>query len=169
MTAPLCDNRGQVRYYIGCQLDVTGLVEEGRGIESFAHLLAEDRDDEQQRIHQGNNSHVMGTHAKDPMRALGELGQTLSLDESDMIHSHSRVDSMRDDLSIAGSTLGASINRRDNMSRTSTRRVLGEDEHQREDGEWALSSTGPSGKLPGVYQNVTRSFLTRNLHYDLSR
>ena len=157
MAAPLCDNRGRVRYYIGCQLDVTGLVDGGRGIESFANLLAEDRYDEEQRKHQGNNSHITGTHAKDPMRALGELGQTLSLDESDMIHSHSRRNSMRDDLSIAGSTVGASINRRENISRTSTRRVLGEDEHQREDGEWALSSTGPSGKLPGVYQNVTHS------------
>lgn len=156
-----------MRYYIGCQLDVTGLVEEGRGIESFAHLLAEDRYDEQQRKHQGNNSHTLGTNTKDPMKALGELGQTLSLDESDMVHSHSRRDSMRDDLSIAGSMVGASVNRRENISRTSTRRVLGEDEHQCEDGEWVLSSTVLSGKLPGVYQNVTYPFLIRVVYFNL--
>jgi hypothetical protein len=39
MSAPLYDDRGAVRYFIGAQIDVTGLIEEGMGIESFRALL----------------------------------------------------------------------------------------------------------------------------------
>lgn len=169
MAAPLCDNRGRVRYYIGCQLDVTGLVEEGRGVESFAHLLAEDRHQEQQQERQGNGGPITGSHTKDPMKTLGELGQMLSLDESNLIHNPSQRNSMCDDVSIAGSMVGRPNSRRENTSRNSTRRVLGEDEHQREDGDWALSSTGLSGKLPGVYQNVNQSSLIRKAYSNLPK
>ena len=42
MCAPLFDDKGIVRYFIGAQVDVSGLVEEGRGIESFRALLQSD-------------------------------------------------------------------------------------------------------------------------------
>lgn len=39
MTAPLCDSRGKVRYYIGAQVDVSGLVKECAELESLQRLL----------------------------------------------------------------------------------------------------------------------------------
>ena len=47
MCAPLYDNRGVVRYFIGAQVDVSGLVEDGKGIESFEKLLMEERQREE--------------------------------------------------------------------------------------------------------------------------
>lgn len=39
MTAPLCDSRGQVRYFIGAQVDVSGLVKESAELEGYQRLL----------------------------------------------------------------------------------------------------------------------------------
>lgn len=39
MCSPLYDDKGRVRYFIGAQIDVSHLVVEGRGIESFRQLL----------------------------------------------------------------------------------------------------------------------------------
>jgi hypothetical protein len=39
MIAPLCDSRGVVRYHIGAQVDVSGLVKECAELESFQRLL----------------------------------------------------------------------------------------------------------------------------------
>lgn len=43
MCAPLYDNKGAVRYFIDAQVDVSGLIEAGRGLESFEKLLSEER------------------------------------------------------------------------------------------------------------------------------
>jgi hypothetical protein len=42
MCAPLFDDKGKVRYFIGAQVDVTGLVENGAGVESFRAFLQKD-------------------------------------------------------------------------------------------------------------------------------
>jgi hypothetical protein len=42
MIAPLYDNKGRIRYFIGCQIDITNLVDEGRGLDSFQRLLAKE-------------------------------------------------------------------------------------------------------------------------------
>jgi hypothetical protein len=39
MTAPLCDSRGKIRYFIGAQVDVSGLVKECAELESLQRLL----------------------------------------------------------------------------------------------------------------------------------
>ncbi|KAI4236936.1 MAG: hypothetical protein LQ349_002219 [Xanthoria aureola] len=41
MIAPLCDSRGQIRYHIGAQVDVSGLVKDCTDLESFQQLLSE--------------------------------------------------------------------------------------------------------------------------------
>ena len=43
MLAPLYDSNGGVRYFLGSQIDVTALIDNGRGLDSFAELLAQDR------------------------------------------------------------------------------------------------------------------------------
>ncbi|KAL9604871.1 MAG: hypothetical protein Q9219_000319 [cf. Caloplaca sp. 3 TL-2023] len=39
MVAPLCDSRGQIRYHIGAQVDVSGLVKDCTDLESFQQLV----------------------------------------------------------------------------------------------------------------------------------
>lgn len=149
LTAPLYDNRGTVRYFIGAQIDVSGLIEDGRGLDSFAQHLAERRSDRNRDSDQSNDS-----ISQRPLRVLGEFGQMLSLGESSVFQNHSRTSSMQDNAS--------SISYRGNHSRQEqiprrTRRVLGnddDDDEGKDKNPWTLSSVGPSGKLPGVYQNV---------------
>ena len=43
MIAPLCDSRGQIRYFIGAQVDVSGLVKDCTELESFHRLVADQR------------------------------------------------------------------------------------------------------------------------------
>ena len=153
MCAPLYDNRGSVRYFIGAQVDVSGLIEDGRGIESFEKLLMEERQREESRQTLRDSSGSAGANIKDPLKTLGELGQMLSYEESTTIQSHSRSNSLRDDASINGNGhRGMHPYRRDIQSRGG-RRVLGDD--QPEDDAWAPVPSSLSGKLPGVYQNVS--------------
>ncbi|KAK0388497.1 hypothetical protein NLU13_4741 [Sarocladium strictum] len=42
MVAPLMDSRGIVRYHIGAQVDVSGLVKSRAGLESFSRMIEED-------------------------------------------------------------------------------------------------------------------------------
>ncbi len=148
LTAPLYDNRGSARYFIGAQIDVSGLIHEGRGLDSFERLLLESRPNWNRDSEQSDES-----YSQKHLRALNEFGQMLSLDEASLfLKQHSRASSVDNSSSVYRSP----PNRPDRMRQP--RRVLGtEDEDSRPD-EWALSSMGPSGRLPGVYQNVSLHF-----------
>jgi PAS domain S-box-containing protein len=127
--APLYDNKGRVRYFIGCQIDVTNLVEGGRGLESFEQLLEHYRSES----HSGKRPSISSTDA------LGALGRLLSEEEMDEIRQQAE---------------GKHISDKTVSSRPSTaRRRLGVDEPP-EKSLWAPVHYGPSGRLPGVYQNV---------------
>ena len=80
MIAPLYDNKGQVRYFLGCQIDVSSLIEGGRGLESFAQLLSQDR----------SESRFGNRVERDPKHALGELGQMISEEESHIMRNQPR-------------------------------------------------------------------------------
>lgn len=132
MIAPLYDNKGQVRYFLGCQVDVSPLIEGGRGLESFSHLLAQDRSDSR-----------FGGRNKDPKHLLGELGQVLTQNEADIVKSRSRSYSEESRPSSA------------QLRTREPRRRLGVDDSS-DRGFWPHPNLGPSGRLPGVYQNVSR-------------
>lgn len=146
MTAPLYDNKGTVKYFLGAQVDISGLVEEGRGLDSFERYLGENK-----RNRDSIQSFMNQRHTK----ALGELGQLLSAEESSVLEYVGEG-------SINDSDYGGSKNMRRLRGRRDPnlrlpRRVLGneDDEEQEKDkNAWAFNSLGPSGKLPGVYQNV---------------
>ena len=131
MIAPLYDNKGAVRYFLGCQIDVSSLIENGRGIDSFAQLLAQDRAE----------SRFGGRPERDPARLLGELASLLDEHEAESIGVRPRKQSID-----AGRTTPQSPAR-------SARRVLGMDEPSVR--LWPNAALGPSGRLPGVYQNVS--------------
>ncbi|KAL8926487.1 MAG: hypothetical protein Q9172_001790 [Xanthocarpia lactea] len=151
MTAPLYDNKGVVRYFIGAQVDISGLVEEGRGLDSFERYLTESRT--------RRNSDQSSSANQKHMKVLSEFSQMLSEDEISVLHGQGRSR----ESSVNGSEHGSSRNTRQTLSpprrdpnARHPRRVLGnedEDEQEMDRNAWAFTSLGPSGKLPGVYQN----------------
>ncbi len=42
MISPLYDNKWRILYFIGCQIDITNLIDEGRGLNSFQRLPAKE-------------------------------------------------------------------------------------------------------------------------------
>ncbi|KAJ5425349.1 hypothetical protein N7465_000419 [Penicillium sp. CMV-2018d] len=48
--APLCDSRGNIRYFLGAQIDVSGLVMEGAQMESFQNMQAQKEKSEFQEL-----------------------------------------------------------------------------------------------------------------------
>jgi hypothetical protein len=135
LIAPLYDNKGNVRYFLGAQVDVTHLIEGGKGIDTFEKLLANDRAEERYR----------GRSNRMPTQVLGELGQMMNDDELDAVNIRQRSQSR-------SSTPASSRNPAAPARRG--RKVLGMDDTV-ERGLWPHPSLGPSGRLPGVYQNVS--------------
>lgn len=157
MTAPLYDNRGNVRYVIGAQVDISGLIEEGRGLDSFERTL-NDRSSYHRDLDSSENGDGI---SKKSLRKLNEFGHMLSLDESSVLdRSQSRPSSVNDGVrSEVDSVRGTSRRDREYGPRQA-RRILGNEEEEQHE-SWALSSAGPSGKLPGLYQNVSSNLLVK--------
>ncbi|KAL9604551.1 MAG: hypothetical protein Q9219_000516 [cf. Caloplaca sp. 3 TL-2023] len=148
MTAPLYDNKGAVKYFLGAQIDVSGLVEEGRGLDSFETCLAENR-----RNRESGHSLAKQKY----MKALSAFGHFLSPEESTVFHGQGDTrEGSINGIEYSGlRSIRGAPGRRDLDSRP-PRRVLGneeDDELEKEKNAWAFNSLGPSGKLPGVYQN----------------
>lgn len=154
LTAPLYDNRGSVRYFIGAQVDVSGLIEDGRGLDSFERVLTESRRHRESDL---SDDAFPQKHLK----TLNEFGQMLSLDEASAFQSHSRPSSMAD--SSISYKDRQTPTRRDTTNARFPRRVLGNDDAEDQQDPFKSSSTQLSsssssllssgGKLPGVYQN----------------
>ncbi|KAK3670053.1 hypothetical protein LTR78_010084 [Recurvomyces mirabilis] len=148
MLAPLYDNKGQVRYFLGCQIDVSSLIENGRGLESFSGLLAQDRSESR-----------FGGRDRSAHNALNELGQMLSEEEGRMVGSGSGR--ARSFASAEGGKSGAQAQQQQQYQSSSTatpqrrgkRILLGMEETATERTLWPSAALGPSGRLPGVYQN----------------
>ena len=141
MIAPMYDNKGDVRYCLGCQIDISPLIEGGKGLDTFSQLLDQDR--AQSQVRNGG---------RDPINLLAELGQMLNQPEADLVRGRMRSSS------------------RGSESKKSTpspkrrpqgpRRFLSMDDSNEARPEtssgkmWPDASLGRSGRLPGVYRNV---------------
>jgi hypothetical protein len=68
MTAPLLDSRGTIRYFIGAQIDVSGLVKDGTDLEAFQHMRV-----------QADNGEAQ-SEQKDEFRELSEMFNNSELD-----------------------------------------------------------------------------------------
>ncbi|KAL8965827.1 MAG: hypothetical protein Q9197_006304, partial [Variospora fuerteventurae] len=68
MIAPLCDSRGQIRYHIGAQVDVSGLVKDCTDLESFRQLVISTTERQSQRAND-----VDGDQKKDEFQELSEM------------------------------------------------------------------------------------------------
>ena len=181
MCAPLYDDKGIVRYFIGAQVDVTGLVQEGMGIESFRTLLQNDRTDTEKDSISGNSKHHHKNNCgprslpKEALARLQELSVMFSQEESDVVNKNSRVAEDMTDTSSIKSGVPTSI-----KQRSQARRIIG-DEAALEDGlnlsQLNIRNGDPSPSLPGVYKHVSYVFclaqdpdsLTSRLQYILVR
>lgn len=75
MCAPLCDSRGTIRYFIGAQVDVSGLVKECSDLESLKRLVIMSEASEEAHTDDGKAS-------KDEFQELSEM---LNLQELDTV------------------------------------------------------------------------------------
>lgn len=62
MVTPLLDSKGQVRYFLGAQIDVSGLAKDCSGLESLRKLV--DQDEEERR----RSQHTLGSNSDTPTR-----------------------------------------------------------------------------------------------------
>ena len=70
MIAPLCDSRGKIRYFIGAQVDVSGLVRDCTDLESLQQLVVRE-----QAEHKDSNGGNVDSQqdAKDDFQDLSEM------------------------------------------------------------------------------------------------
>lgn len=72
MMAPLCDSRGTIRYSIGAQVDVSGLVKECYDLESLKRLTVI-TEHESGTTDEGNKGKDDGEGKKDEFQELSEM------------------------------------------------------------------------------------------------
>lgn len=70
MTAPLCDSRGKIRYFIGAQVDVSGLVKDCTDLESFQKLVVQQEHGDQDK---NSNNFDDQQGCKDDFQDLSEM------------------------------------------------------------------------------------------------
>ncbi|KAG9788808.1 hypothetical protein KCU88_g1660, partial [Aureobasidium melanogenum] len=157
MIAPLHDDKGNVKYHIGAQADVTGLVERGKGLVGFERYLVtqeiEKREQElNSKIGKEDPVHTQKSRA---LAKLRELSQTFDLEESAIVRSQSRSASTTRNGEEGSIGSGRRASRRliadsDPPSENEDERITANDD------TWNLGQSGPfgsSGKLPGVYDS----------------
>ena len=164
MMAPLCDSRGKIRYFIGAQVDVSGLVKDCTDMESLQRLL---EDQEGHGIHEngpqnddssgtnGINGHVddfrtgPGDEEEDEFRNLSEM---FNLGELSTVRRYGGR--MHTDKPIEDSEAGSIHKPRLLLRDSSPVQTLGGDSN-------FAGLPGPrppgrlSGKLSGVYKHVS--------------
>lgn len=132
MTAPLFDSRGTLRYFIGAQIDVSGLVKDGTELEAFQRMR------EQQ---QNGDSH------EEPKDEFQELSKMFNNTELDIVRKH------------GGNMHREVVQEQDDSSTMQSRpRVLIQDQStfdHVEEGQKA--NPNADGKLSGPYKHVSFS------------
>lgn len=163
MIAPLHDKQGKLKYQIGAQVDVTGLVEGGRALEGFQRFLNRRADDkkreEAKAKRQGSdNDQQRKSRALSKLRDLSEM---FDLEESAIVQAHSRSNSLDreddDNRSIGSVDRSRRVYVDPDASDEDDDEEDGEQEQLAKSGEnWTLGDAGDgrlSGKLPGVYDS----------------
>lgn len=155
MIAPLHDNKGNVKYHIGAQVDVTRLVEKGKGFDALERYLVmqeiEKRDKEINSFSNKGDQHE--TRKSRSLAKLRDLSEMFDLEESAVVRSHSRSSSFTPDdgeRSI-GSGRRVVLGESDSASENDS-----QEEPGNEDKTWNLAQSGKSGlsgTLPGVYDS----------------
>lgn len=150
MVAPLCDSRGKIRYFIGAQVDVSGLVKNPE-MESMLRLLEENDNEESQ-----NGSHSRkNPEMKDEFQELSEM-----LNQSELATVRKTGGRMHRETTEDDDAQSIMSHR----PRLLLRETSNGDTHD----HYTRPNNWSSGVLSGVYQNVcfslpsTAMFLTRS-------
>ncbi|CAK3957028.1 K+-channel ERG [Lecanosticta acicola] len=157
LITPLKDHRNAVRYFLGAQIDVSSLIRDGNGLESFARLLHGKNEEREER----------GSVSGDDMRGAAswrELTLWLSEEERESVRNRESTTtttapatsfvSQKGPASVRSAAAGGGGRPTPDRSRNS-RVVLGMDETPAQGPPplWPKANLGSSGRLPGVYQN----------------
>lgn len=154
MVAPLCDSRGKIRYYIGAQVDVSGLAKDCTDLESLQKLVVQEQEQQQRQV--GNGTRMDAQQEKgDEFQVLSEM---LNMGELETVRKY-------------GGRMHREYQDEDTESQRNTAvhkpRLLLE-EPSVGPTEGYLPGRGQSGQLKGIYQNagvkphhLTTSALTR--------
>jgi hypothetical protein len=127
--APLLDSRGNVRYFIGAQVDVTGLVKDCTDLDALQHLIA---------VQEGREAK---DEPKDEFQELTEMFNNSELDTVRRFGGHmhrEHLDNQSDTMSIRGEYRP---------------RVLIKDRFESE--KATMHTIKTEGKLAGVYKDVS--------------
>jgi hypothetical protein len=133
MTAPLCDSRGKIRYFIRAQVDVSGLVKECTELESLQRLLEiQEHGEEPPQLHKPSSE------KNDELRELSEMLNQGELSTVHRFGGRMHRETTQDDA--------------DNISVNShqPRLLIKEPDFSHS----VVGGGRASGKLGGVYQNV---------------
>jgi PAS domain S-box-containing protein len=155
MIAPLHDDKGNVKYHIGAQVDVTGLVEKCKGLEAFERYLVmqeiDKRDKEITRVPiKGEKQRLQKSRT---LAKLRDLSQMFDLEESAVVRSHSRSSSFTQDDEERSINSGRRVVLGESDSSSEDN---GRGEEEIKDKTWNLGQSGKSGlsgTLPGVYDS----------------
>lgn len=137
MIAPLCDSRGKIRYHIGAQVDVSGLVKDCTDLQSLQRLVLRMNQQDTYNDHDANGVQGKGDEFQD-------LSEMLNIGELDTVRKwggrmHREYQDDEDDTSRSGGQ---------HMPR-----LLLKEPTASLNETYNLESRG-SGKLSGIYQNV---------------
>lgn len=139
MCAPLCDSRGTIRYFIGAQVDVSGLVKECSDMESLRRLVI--KSENAAESEEADEEHFEGP-IKDEFQELSEM---LNLQELDTVRRWGgRMHKEHQEESQDNSYRGG------NWSKP--RVVINSGSPEGTNGNFNYISN-PSGKLSGIYEN----------------
>ena len=144
--APLCDSRGKIRYFIGAQVDVSGLVKDSTDLESLDRLVRCARRKQHNISDGANDDDATVNEIAEPPRKdeFQELSEMLNVSELETVRSHGGR--MHSELTDTDDRASA---RASNRPRLLIKEPSGE--MQEEQQAPLLSSRG---RLPGVYQHV---------------
>ncbi|KAL5318749.1 hypothetical protein ACEPPN_013813 [Leptodophora sp. 'Broadleaf-Isolate-01'] len=158
MCSPLYDDKGVIRYFIGAQIDVTGLVIDGLGIESFRALLHNDETKRLEATAEQNNLqskfsvHHPSNKTKESLSKLQELSMMFSHEESDVANRNSRGWDDSTDADSVRSGVPTSV-----KNRGQSKRVIGGEEVVDNGLNFShlnISNSNPMNRnLPGVYKH----------------
>ena len=146
MIAPLMDSRGTVRYYIGAQVDVSGLLKSCSELPGLSKLV----DDEYERKHSTKN---LKKSRKDEFQELSAMFNGTELDTVRR-HGGSMHREYVDD-SDSDSIHGGTAQRPRLMLSDPTQEILDKQKEQIAPGVPQAEKERINGRLAGVYQNVS--------------
>ncbi|ESZ92988.1 hypothetical protein SBOR_6609 [Sclerotinia borealis F-4128] len=87
MCAPLCDSKGTIRYFIGAQVDISGLVKECAELESLHRLVAAEELAEERAAEKAANPNIIQEElpVAPPKDEFQELSEMLNMQELDTV------------------------------------------------------------------------------------